>query len=157
MPEAVPLQSLGNWVFPHWTLEVPALDALELIDPEKGLMRGFFLHWTHLTTALHLPGEHRRELNEARRGLEAYPGNPFMQVNVARALPALGRSDEARSVAGDRLVRIAAALGERELAVAKLWHAFDQGYPCSDIILRDEDLYELHGHEPFEELIRPKR
>ena len=78
-----------------------AIDALEDINPEKGLMRGFFLHWTHKTTALHMLGDYRRELTEARRGLERYPGNPFMPVNVARALAALGRVDEARAMLGD--------------------------------------------------------
>lgn len=33
--------------------------------------------------------------------MERYPGNPFMPVNVARALAALGRVDEARAMLGD--------------------------------------------------------
>ncbi len=261
-----------------------ALDALDEIDPDRGLMRGFFLHWTNITTALHMLGEYRRELAEARRGQELYPGNPFMAVNVARALVALGRTDEAIEALGDepshppthwtaaaedaliislemeahgyhsdaaavrewaidwfdsmdqetlaqqlyrygharmlyfagRLdeaevlfqaladavpdsvgyraylgstaarrgdretamqisasleqmsrpfrfgsipywqARIAAVLGERELAVTKLREALDQGMQVSEAFHRDFDLQSLRGYEPLEELLRPK-
>jgi predicted Zn-dependent protease len=261
-----------------------ALDMLERIDPNKGLMRGFFLHWTDLTTALHLLGNHRRELVEARRGMELYPGNTYMAVNVARALAALGRPDEARTLLGEhpahppahwvpaaedawitsqelashgfledaaamqdwclewfeslgperleeplyrqgyarmlyvagRLdeaehhyreltrqipdsvsylgylgsiaalrgdraralhisdslqtlqhpyrfgsiaywqARIAAVLGDGETAVEKLRQALDEGFQFSDAVLRDEDLRELRGYEPLEEVLRPK-
>jgi tetratricopeptide (TPR) repeat protein/TolB-like protein len=261
-----------------------ALDALDQIDPESGLMRGFFMHWTNITTALHLLGEHRRELAEARRGLELYPGNPFMTVNMTRAFVALGRLDEAVEALGDqpspppthwvaagedalitalemtahghpeeayairtwaidwfetlepetlaeplyrygyaRLLyfqerwqqaadlfqalaeeqpdsvsfrgylgstaarmgdremamqisdslaaldgpfrfgavpywqaRIAAVLGDRELAVSKLRRALDEGFQVSDAFHRDGDLIMLRGYEPFDELLRPK-
>jgi len=261
-----------------------ALEAFDLIDPNSGLMRGFFLHWTNITTALHMLGDHRRELAEARRGLEFYPDNPFMIVNVTRALAALGRVDEAFDALGDhpspppihwvpaaedalvtslemaahghpeaadslrdwaiewfesldaetlanplyryghaRLLyfdgrvedaqdlfralaeespdsvayrgylgstaarlgerenamrisnsledldrpfrfgniqywqaRIAAVLGERELAVEKLYEAFDQGFQVTDAFHRDFDLQALRGYEPFEEMLRPK-
>ena len=53
--------------------------------------------------------------------------------------------------------RIAAVLGERELAVSKLQQAFDEGYQFTDYLHRDEDLHLLRGYEPFEELLRPKR
>jgi tetratricopeptide (TPR) repeat protein len=229
-------------------------------------------------------GEHRRELAQARRGLELYPDNPFMVVNVTRALAALGRIEETFEVLGDhpspppihwvpaaedalvtslelsahgyaeaadslrdwaiewfesldaetladplyrygharmlyfdgrfeeaqdlfialgeespdsvayrgylgsaaaRLgdreaamrisaslealerpfrfgnipywqARIAAALGERELAIEKLRQAFDEGFQVTDAFHRDFDLQALRGYEPFEEMLRPK-
>ena len=261
-----------------------ALNALEQIDPERGLMRGYFLHWTNLTTALHQLGEHRRELAEARRGEQMYPGNPWMTVNVIRALVALGRTEEAVEVLGEhpqpppihwmpaaedalitaleltahgyneeaeavrnwalewfdsldqstlaeplyqygraRLLylhgrydeaeslfqdltvqspdsvgylgyrgsiaarrgdrdmaiqisdslesldrpfrfggipywqaRIAAVLGNRELAIIKLRQALDEGFQVLESLHRDGDLVLLQGYEPFEEILRPK-
>ena len=261
-----------------------ALEAFDQINPERGLMRGFFLHWTNLTIALHLLGEHRRELAEARRGLEFYPGNPFMKVNVTSALIALGRIEEAFAELGEhpapppmhwvpagedaliaslemvahelpeaadtvrdwaidwfesldpelleepnyrygraRLLyldgrlgeaqdlfealieespdsvgyhgyqgsiaarrgdreralqisesltnvqrpftfggipywqaRIAAVLGERDLAIEKLQQALDEGFQVTESLHRDGDLVLLQGFEPFEEILRPK-
>jgi len=78
-----------------------ALDALNQIDPESGLMRGFIVHWMNLTTALHFLSEHRRELSVARHSLELYPGNPFLTVSLTRALVALGRLNEAIEALGE--------------------------------------------------------
>jgi len=261
-----------------------AIDALEKIDPERGLMRGFFNHWVYVCTALHMLGEHRSELTEAREGLEMYPGNPWMIVNVTRALAALGRPEEAMEMLGEhpspppihwvpaaedalitslemaahghgdaadavrdwaldwfdtlppetlaeplyryghaRLLyfdgrldeaaelfqrlaeaspdsvsylgylgstaarrgdretamrissslfelerpfrfgsvlfwqaRIAAVLGDRELAIEKLQQAFDDGFQVTEAFHRDGDLQALSGYEPFEEMLKPK-
>jgi serine/threonine protein kinase len=107
-----------------------ALEAFDQIDPESAFMRGFFMHWTNITNALHLLGEHRRELAEARRGMEGYPGNPFMTVNLTRALVALGRLDEAVEALGEHPGRPPApwvAAGEEVLITALEMSA--HGYP----------------------------
>jgi hypothetical protein len=52
--------------------------------------------------------------------------------------------------------RIAAVLGEHELAVTKLREALDQGMQVSEAFHRDFDLQSLRGYEPLEELLRPK-
>jgi tRNA A-37 threonylcarbamoyl transferase component Bud32/TolB-like protein/tetratricopeptide (TPR) repeat protein len=76
-----------------------ALRALESLPPDQGLVRGFFLYWEHLTTALHLLGEHRRELLEARRGRVRHPSHPSLIESEMRALAALGRTAELDSLA----------------------------------------------------------
>jgi len=60
---------------------------------------------------------------------------------------------------GDALLRrscIAAALGERDLAVTLLRRAFAKGVSYSSALHRQPDLRLLQGYAPFEELLRPK-
>jgi tetratricopeptide (TPR) repeat protein len=52
--------------------------------------------------------------------------------------------------------RIAAVLGDSAAAFEKLQQAFNEGFQFSDFVLRDEDLLEVRGYEPIEELLRPK-
>jgi predicted Zn-dependent protease len=52
--------------------------------------------------------------------------------------------------------RIAAVLGDREVAIAKLRQALDEGFVITDAFHRDFDLQSLRGYEPFEEMLRPK-
>jgi tetratricopeptide (TPR) repeat protein/tRNA A-37 threonylcarbamoyl transferase component Bud32 len=75
-----------------------ALDAMERLDPERGLARGFFLYWTYVASSLHLLGRYEEELEAARRGRRQYPENPSMLLLEARALLVLGRVEEVDSV-----------------------------------------------------------
>jgi len=52
--------------------------------------------------------------------------------------------------------RIAALLGEKDLAVEFLREAFAGGYGIGLRLHEDMDLEPLHGYPPFEELRRPK-
>jgi hypothetical protein len=60
---------------------------------------------------------------------------------------------------GDALLMrsfIAAALGERDLAVTLLRQSFSKGVWYSGQLHRQPDLQLLRGYAPFEELLRPK-
>jgi len=75
-----------------------ALLLLTGMDPDRGLMRGWQSYWTQLTHALHLNGEHERELSAARDMRRRYPDSRVAIVLEARALAALGRSVELDSM-----------------------------------------------------------
>ncbi len=55
--------------------------------------------WATSSEILHLLGDHERELEVARQGLGRLPGNLFLTECEGRALAALGRTDEVRSLA----------------------------------------------------------
>jgi len=55
--------------------------------------------WATPAEILHLLGDHERELQVTREGLERLPSNPFLMECEGRALAALGRADEVRSLA----------------------------------------------------------
>jgi tetratricopeptide (TPR) repeat protein len=71
-----------------------ALASMERVDPDRGLFRGTYVYAWDMTTALHLLGEHRRELKEATAGRRRAPGQLGGLVVEVRALAALGRLDE---------------------------------------------------------------
>jgi TolB-like protein len=72
-----------------------AVAAMEGLDPDRGLFRGSYDYAWNITSALHMLGEHRRELKEARAGRRRAPGLAGLAAE-ARALAALGRLDEMR-------------------------------------------------------------
>ena len=72
-----------------------AVDALVALGPDRGFTRGWWVYWSDLTTALHLLGDHRRELKEALEGAHRFPDNPQVLITQVRAFAALGRADEA--------------------------------------------------------------
>jgi tetratricopeptide (TPR) repeat protein/tRNA A-37 threonylcarbamoyl transferase component Bud32 len=72
------------------------LDAFEQLDPERGLMQGFFLYWHYIAAAHHVLGNHRHALTALRRGLRQYPDNAMLAHMELQALAALGRVDELR-------------------------------------------------------------
>jgi len=72
-----------------------ALAAMEALDPDRGLFKGSYMYAWSLTSALHMLGEHRRELKEAVAGRRRTPGLAGLVVE-ARALAALGRLSEVR-------------------------------------------------------------
>jgi tetratricopeptide (TPR) repeat protein len=73
-----------------------AIAAMGSVDPDRGMWRGTFAYAWDMTTALHLLGEHRRELKEATAGVRRTPGQLGGVVTEVRALAALGSLDELR-------------------------------------------------------------
>lgn len=71
-----------------------ALSALEHIDVNADFGEGWASYWATRIEALHLMGEHGRELAVARDGLSRHPELRVLAVYELRALAALGRVDE---------------------------------------------------------------
>ncbi|UCG84898.1 MAG: hypothetical protein JSW71_13210 [Gemmatimonadota bacterium] len=71
-----------------------AVEALVLLEPERGWLSEWPYYWTYLTEALHMLGDHRRELREARRARAIFPARMEVLDYELRALAALGRVDE---------------------------------------------------------------
>src|SRR5881409_2692799 len=71
-----------------------AVAALVALGPDRGFTRGWWVYWYDLTTALHLLGDHRRELKQALEGARRFPDNPQVLTTQIRALAALGRAEE---------------------------------------------------------------
>jgi TolB-like protein len=67
-----------------------ALTLLTTMDPDRGLMRGWQSYWTQLSHALHLTGDHERELGAMREMRRRYPDSRVAIVLEARALAASG-------------------------------------------------------------------
>ena len=74
------------------------LTALTGMDPDRGLMRGWQSYWTQLSHALHLAADHERELSAMREMRRRYPDSRVAIVLEARALAALGRTQELDSL-----------------------------------------------------------
>ena len=68
--------------------------VLEAIDPDRGLMKGWPSYWTQLTHARHLTGAHALELEAVRSMRQRFPESTVATVLEARALAALGRTEE---------------------------------------------------------------
>jgi tetratricopeptide (TPR) repeat protein len=75
-----------------------AADALVSLGPDRGVTHGWWLYWDDLATALHMLGDHRRELSQALDAARRFPDNPQILATEARALAALGRSREVASL-----------------------------------------------------------
>ena len=75
-----------------------ALRTLETLDPDRGPMRGYFPYWARLSTALHMLGDHTRELAEVRRGRQRFPQAMELLEMETWALAALGRVNEVREL-----------------------------------------------------------
>src|SRR5207253_1715063 len=73
-----------------------AADALMTLGPDRGFTRGWWVYWYDLTTALHLLGDHRRELKQALEGVRRFPDHPQSLTTEGRALAAPARRGEAR-------------------------------------------------------------
>ena len=70
------------------------VEALDRLEPERGWLAEWPFYWGQLSEALHMLGDHRRELRESRRAREAYPAHLGVVDYELRALAALGRVDE---------------------------------------------------------------
>jgi DNA-binding SARP family transcriptional activator/tetratricopeptide (TPR) repeat protein/TolB-like protein len=85
----------GQAVFGVWTNRPrEAVEALRQLDLERGILRSWNYYWYYLTTARHMLGEHRRELQEARQGRIQQPELLSALFTEVRALAALGRIEE---------------------------------------------------------------
>ncbi len=84
------------------------LDAFQQLDPNRGLMRGFFLYWHYLGAAHHVLGNHRRELTALEQGLRQYPSNPMLGHMRLVALAALGRTRELQQTLDRRQANVRA-------------------------------------------------
>jgi len=108
-----------------------AVDALEALGPDRGFTRGWWVYWYDLTTALHLLGDHRRELQQALEGVRRFPDNPQILTTEVRALAALGRVAEMRR-------RIAASVNFSPA----------RGWAPADVLLLAAVELRAHGHAP---------
>src|SRR5437870_8204328 len=106
-----------------------AVNALMALGPDRGFTHGWWVYWYDLTTALHLLGDHRRELKQALEGARRFPDNPQVLTTQIRALAALGRAEEVTS-------RLAASVN---LAPAQGWT------PADALLLAPVEL-PAHGH-----------
>jgi hypothetical protein len=71
-----------------------ALDALDHIDPEVDRGQGWVAYWATRIEALHLLGDHAKELAVSRQGLAQHPELRVLRNYELRALAALGRIAE---------------------------------------------------------------
>jgi DNA-binding SARP family transcriptional activator/tetratricopeptide (TPR) repeat protein len=71
-----------------------AIRLFEKLDPSQGAIKDWTYYWWALTSAYHLAGDYRGELEAARRGIRQYPDVMAMRTNEVRALAALGHIDE---------------------------------------------------------------
>src|SRR2546430_5926461 len=108
-----------------------AVDALMPLGPDRGFARGWWVYWYDLTTALHLLGDHRRELRQALEGVRRFPDNPQILTTEVRALAALGRVQDMRRrvAASENLPRV-------------------QGWAPADVLLLPAVELRAHGHAP---------
>ena len=71
------------------------IEALEDLSFEEGPKRYLlYFNWIRLIEALHVVGEHERELREARRARESYPDRQVTLLNELRALSGTGNVAE---------------------------------------------------------------
>lgn len=76
---------------------------MEDIDPERGEMRGWFGYWGVLTAAHHRLGQHREELEAARRARALIPERPAFLYWEVDALAGLGRIGDIETLLRDHL------------------------------------------------------
>src|SRR6266566_162493 len=108
-----------------------AVDALEALGPDRGFTRGWWVYWYDLTTALHLLGDHRRELQQALEGVRRFPDNPQILTTEVRALAALGRVAELR-----------------RWVAASVNFPPARGWAPADVLLLAAVELRAHGHAP---------
>jgi hypothetical protein len=71
-----------------------AVQAFAGFDPENEAMKGWYYYWGNFTWAYHILGDHKRELETARRGRKQYPELLATLAYEVQALAALGRIKE---------------------------------------------------------------
>jgi tetratricopeptide (TPR) repeat protein len=71
-----------------------SVQVLEQLNPRDESIRIRPSYYFYLTNALHMLGEHRRELEAAQRGRAQFPELLYVRELEIRALAALGRTDE---------------------------------------------------------------
>jgi len=92
-PDPVFIYSLG--LTTQWANRPrESADILKGLDPAGPVLKGWIDYWRWLTAAFHLLGEHRKELEEARRARQLYPDLLRTLSYEVRPLAALGRLEE---------------------------------------------------------------
>jgi serine/threonine protein kinase/Flp pilus assembly protein TadD len=71
-----------------------AVRACESFNPENEAMKGWYYYWGNFTWAYHILGDHKRELETARRGRKQYPELLATLAYEVQALAAMGRIEE---------------------------------------------------------------
>ena len=82
-----------------------AVQILIDLDPAGPVLKGWTSYWGEIGSAYHLLGEYEEELKQARRGRRQYPDKLGGLFREARALAALGRTDEVLALAREILSR----------------------------------------------------
>jgi DNA-binding SARP family transcriptional activator len=81
-----------------------ALRVLAALDPSRGELRGWIFYWVVTTQALHMLGEHARELEVARRARELHPESMMALRLEIHARAALGDVPGVRACIDESLV-----------------------------------------------------
>ena len=110
-------------------LRAPKAADLVGLGPDRGFTRGWWVYWSDLTSAWHLVGDHRRELQAALEGLRRFPDNPQILATQVRALAALGRVEEMRR-------GVAASMNVPPM----------EGWAAADVLLLAAVELRAHGH-----------
>lgn len=106
-----------------------AVAALEALGPDRGFTRGWWVYWYNLTNALHVAGDHNRELKQAVEGVRRFPDSPPIRATEVRALAALGRVEDVKR-------RVAASLSLPP----------GEGWTPADVLLLAGVELRAHGH-----------
>ena len=103
-PSAIWLRQLALAAMQN-NLPQEAVEALKRLDIERlgEGVEGWNLYWSDLTRVYHMLGEHKKELDAARRGRQQYPELRRMLYNEARALVALGEIDAVYALVDESL------------------------------------------------------
>jgi hypothetical protein len=116
----------------HWR---GVVTALERLDPTSESLKDRTFFHDHLTNALHMLGEHGRELEFARRARRQFPSLVGICYREVRALAAGGLVGEL-----DRLLTECLSLPSDQKA----------GQPLGDVLLRASRELRAHGHHQAE-------
>jgi DNA-binding SARP family transcriptional activator len=133
-----------------------ALRQLATLDPARGEMRGWIFYWVVQAQALHMLGEHARELECARRARSLYPEASMALRLEIHARAALGDVGGLRSCIDESLASPArheprAGVLMREAAFELCAHG--HGGEAANALLRECLTWYLHL--PAEEQARP--
>jgi tetratricopeptide (TPR) repeat protein len=125
------------------------IEALERIDPTKGLMKEWVYYWEVLTVARHMLGDHDRELRDAQRGGEQHPDRREAFSYETTALAALGRVEEVRVLLDELLgVPPDPSWGHAEAAAVAGLEFRAHGYPDAAREVLQLALDRLHTYLP---------
>jgi len=108
---------------------VRVLEKMDAYDPEIIHKRqiGAWI-FTQLTDALHMLGDYRQELKEARKGQKYYPDRLRFYTIEARALAALGKIDEVREVVEESLVIVSSDRTPGDVMLEAAWELRAHGH-----------------------------
>jgi tetratricopeptide (TPR) repeat protein len=137
-PELAP-GGLAHWALANTALAVnrprQTVRVSRQLDPGRGELRGWYLYWRDLGRAHHMLGEHRDELDVARRATELFPDEPQTSVAETRALAAMGRVDDVNHLLRRHVHGGATTLRLRQQAALEF---FAHDYPdAAEAVLRE--------------------